>query len=201
MLGVAIVIIIGAAIGVWIWSSRKEGFMNVAGVNLLGSIDDAYEPVRSPDELAPVEDFADLVDAGDYGSGADAPTHGDSLRPMQRLERLQGSQLLPKTTKGLTPYNVSVADPKSYYFVASAPRVLLKDRQWETSDKIRGDLIFSKDGTMNPMVGISRYGRDSLNLSGFFSDTYKALYNKYTTHSHKNMPLVSSNEETLMDYN
>lgn len=198
-------LVVVVAIAVYYCSPKsKETFFNVAGVDHLGPIDDSYDRTMLPDEVAPAEVFADIVGNGDQMElvedlVAQDPSSLQNLRPMQRLHRLQGSQLLPKTSKSLTPYNIDIADPATFSFILSAPRVVLKDRVWLNSDKFRGDIGISSGGYC--MAGRSSFGRDSQNLSGFFSDGYAALYNKYTaTGSNRNMPMMVSNEETIMDY-
>jgi hypothetical protein len=178
---------------------KKEGYTNVGGSNLL-SLDDNYEFVRAAEaDPVPASHFADLVGEGDsYDIVKQSDKATDHLRPMERLQRVQGRDLMPRISAQATPYNVDIAQPESRFYAVNAPRVQLKDPVWIQSDLIRGDIPITYYSDV-ALIGRSQYGRDSINLSGYFSDGYKALYNKYSGKGYRNMPIKVSNEELIAD--
>jgi len=120
--------------------------------------------------------------------------------PAQRLAMngSEGKPLMPRISKGVTPYNIDVADPISHSYMVNPPRVQLKDPLKMLADPYRGDIPIKYYPNV-PLVNQSRYGRDSLRLDGFFSDAFRDLYNRYTGKGYKNMPMSVVNEETIMD--
>lgn len=195
IIAIAIVLVVV----VWYWQKhKKEGYANIGDLDNIGSVNNQYEIINAPEEIVDGQHFADLVDVS-AGMTFNGNTKSSAPRPMERLDRLQGSELLPRTSKGVTPFNIDVADPLSFSFQVNPPRVELKDPIRMQSDYFRGDIPI----TFNPnvsLVGKSRYGRDSLNLQGFFSPSTVALYDKYTGKGFKNMPLHVVNEEIVGDY-
>jgi len=119
--------------------------------------------------------------------------------PMERMGRYNNSHLMPKSQcNSVTPWDISVADPNTYLFRTSMPRVNLFTRQARQADAIRGDIPI----TINPdiaLISTSQYGRDSLRLDGFFSQAFTAMYDKITGQAYCNMPANVSYGETLMD--
>lgn len=187
---VGIVILLGVLS--WLWLRPTEGYSNIGDVDNVGSLDDSFEPVpRSED----AEYYAKLVPSSEMGSYETLP----GLRPMERLERVQGSDMLPKVSRNVTPYNVDIADPKTHSYMVNPPRVQLKDPQYMQADPIRGDIPITYHPDIS-LVNRTRFGRDSLRLDGFFSSAFTNLYDKYTGRSYKNLPMQVVNEETLMDY-
>ena len=158
-----------------------------------GAIDDSYALVDSPENRVPSAVFADLVDSGDQKTAI-------PLVPAQRLAMngSEGTPLMPRISKGVTPYNIDVADPISHSYMVNPPRVQLKDPIKMLADPYRGDIPIKYYPNV-PLVNQSRYGRDSLRLDGFFSDAFRDLYNRYTGKGYKNMPMSVVNEETIMD--
>ncbi len=158
-----------------------------------GAIDDSYAKVDSPENREPSAVFADLVDSGDQKTAI-------PLVPAQRLAMngSEGTPLMPRISKGVTPYNIDVADPISHSYMVNPPRVQLKDPIKMLADPYRGDIPIKYYPNV-PLVNQSRYGRDSLRLDGFFSDAFRDLYNRYTGKGYKNMPMSVVNEETIMD--
>ncbi len=190
-------IVVGAILLVAIFifvvsSSPKETYANIGDINNIGSIDDGYELVAAPEDHVPAAHFADLVDSGNEQDPI-------AELPAQRLAmNNNGEALLPRISKGVTPYNVDVADPITHSYMVNPPRVQLKDPLKMLADPYRGDVPIKYYPNV-PLVNQSRYGRDSLRLDGFFSDAFRDLYNKYTGKGYKNMPMSVVNEETIMD--
>ena len=172
---------------------KKESYSNIGALDNTGTFEDAYELVEAPEDLVPSPHFAELIDSGASGQQpAVAP------KIAQRLSVQQGSQLMPRVSKGVTPYNVDVADPITHSYMVNPPRVQLKNPQKMLADPYRGDIPIKYHPNV-PLVSQSRFGRDSLRLDGFFSDHFKNLYNKYTGKGYKNMPMSVVNEELVMD--
>lgn len=177
--------------------NNTEGYSNIGDIDNVGSLDTSYELIPSADSESPAPHFADLIQSGDQMELV--KSNNESIRPMERLERLQGSQLLPRMSSQVTPYNVDVADPVTYSFAVNAPRVQLKNRLANQADPYRGDIPIRFNPNI-PMVAKSSYERDSQRLDGFFSDHYVNLYNRNTGQAYKNMPIKVSNGETIMDF-
>ncbi len=183
---VAIFVCVGSS------TSQTESYSNIGDIANIGSIDDGYELVQSPEDHIPQAHFADLVDSGNEQSAVQE-------QPAQRLAAENaGEVLLPRISKGVTPYNADVADPVTYSYMVNPPRVQLKDPLKMLADPYRGDVPIKYYPNV-PLVNQSRYGRDSLRLDGFFSDAFRDLYNRYTGKGYKNMPMSVVNEETIMD--
>lgn len=177
----------------------KEQYSNIGGIDNVGAmLDDNYDLVPASETDIPAAHFADLVDSGDHAQQAKS-TLGN-IRPLERLNRVQGRDLMPRTSAGVTPYNIDVADPVSHSYMVNPPRVQLKDpnREMSLATAIRGDIPIRYHPNVS-LVGRSRYGRDSLNLQGLFTPHFQALYNKYTGQGYRNMPVHVSNEEVVMD--
>jgi len=163
-------------------------------------LDNSVVPFASVDTPCGSEN----VSFGDMISGCNASPYmvpeseKQDINPFDNLKQTARSQM-PQCSKNITPYSLDVADPTTFNFAVGAPRVQLKDRQWQTSDPFRGDIVINYSPE-TCLISRSRYGRDSLRLDGYFSDTYKALYNKYSgNRSYCNQPLYVSNQETIMD--
>lgn len=186
----------------WPWGSAapaapQEPYVsNVGDLDNVGVLDDGYDVL--PQEDPEADEFADLVEGGDHHARAGDGEGLKQIRPAERLRQIQGKQLLPRLSSDVTPYNVDVADPTSYMYMANTPSVVLKDRQRLQADPFRGDIPITYHPDV-PLVSRSRYGRDSLRLDGMFSDGMKALYNRHTGREHLNRPLYVVNEETVMD--
>lgn len=179
---------------------KKEGYSNIGAVDNVGSLDSSYELIESPDDVVPAAHFADLVDDGDHRQLLQQPKDmTDTLRPLERLDRVQTRDLLPRTSSSVTPYHIDVADASVWGFSVNAPRVQLKNRVNMQADPYRGDIPI----TYHPdiaLIGKSDFGRDAIRLDGFFSSHYSELYNKYTQRSYKNLPLKVATQGTIMDY-
>jgi hypothetical protein len=170
----------------------SEGYSNIGDVDNVGSLDDSHEIIRNQENA---EYYAKLVSNDELSNYESLP----GIRPMERLERMQGSDLLPKVSRNVTPYNVDIADPKTHSYMVNPPRVQLKDPIAMLADPFRGDIPITYHPDIS-LINRTRYGRDSLRLDGFFSSAYVDLYNKYTGRGFKNLPQKVVNEEVLMDY-
>ena len=156
-------------------------------------LDDAYDLLPGADSEVPAHHFADMVQErssapSDTVKQPRLPT--DSVRPMERLHRVQGKALMPRVSTHVTPYNVDVANPTSHKYMVNTPRVTtaLRSRYRDSSFStyLRGDIPIR----YNPNVALierSHIGRDAQVLDGFFSDGYRALYDKYSGQSFKNL--------------
>ena len=193
-------IVVGAILLVAIvilMSNTSEKYSNIGAISNSGSfdqagaIDDSYSLVEGVESHVPQAHFADLVDSGDQKTALPpVPTH--------RLKVDEMSSMMPRISKGVTPYNIDVADPVTHSYMVNSPRVQLKDPLKMLADPYRGDIPIKYYPDV-PLINQSRYGRDSLRLDGFWSDGLRALYNKYTGKGYKNMPMSVVNEETIMD--
>ena len=166
---------------------------NIGSIDTEGAIDNSYELVESPESRVPGAHFADLIDSGDQKTAL--PSIAAQRLSMDGSE---GKALLPRISRGVTPYNVDVADPVTHSYMVNPPRVQLKDPLKMLADPYRGDIPIKYYPNV-PLINQSRYGRDSLRLDGFFSDAFRNLYNRYTGKGYKNMPMSVVNEETIMD--
>lgn len=199
-------LIAGVAIYVYINRStlfpKKEPYMAAGAMDHLDSLDSRYELIEAPDQVIPAEHFADLVDSGDQAQIVGQPRTGDqfeSLKPLERLDRLQDKNMLPSTAAHLPQYNIDVANPATYSFAVNAPRVILKNRLNMQADPFRGD-VFIRYHPDIPLISKSSNGRDSWRGDGFFSDHFAHLYNKLTGRAYRNTPLKVSTEGTVLDY-
>ncbi len=177
---------------------KREGYMTAGALDHLDSLDPRYEFVEAPDMAIPTEHFADIVDAGDHARLVEQPTFAETAKPLERLERLQDTNRMPMTAAHLPQYNIDVANPATYSFSVSAPRVQMRNRLAKQADLLRGDVPITYHPDM-PVIVKSRYGRDTLTLDGLFSDTFKSSYNRLTGRGFKNMPLKVNTEGILMD--
>lgn len=177
----------------------KESYLAAGAMDHLDSLDSRYELIQAPEQAVPTEHFADLVDSGDQARMVQQPEQEDSLRPLERLERLNNQSLLPMTAAQLSPYNVDVANISTYAFAVNAPRVVLKNRVNMQADPFRGDIGITYHPDI-PLVTKSQYGRDAIRLDGYFSDYFNHLYNKQTGRAYKNMPIKVATQGTVLDY-
>ncbi len=179
---------------------KNEGYMAAGALDHLDSLDSRYELIESPDEAVPAEHFADLVDSGDQSRLVkQMRSTEDTLRPLERFERLQGDAQVPLTAAHLPAFNIDAANPSVHAFAVQAPRVMLKTRVWENADPYRGDIAIAYNPDV-AMVAKSQFGRDSQRLDGFFSDQFRHLTAKLTGRAYKNMPLQVSTQGTVGDY-
>lgn len=180
-------------------TKKKESYANIGDLSHIGAVEvpaygGAYEPVSAPEMSSPAEVFAGMVSEGEH---APAPTNVE--RAVSRMERMQGSDLLPRNSRLVTPFNIDVADPLTHSFSVNAPRVQLKNPRWESSlfMALNGDVPIKYHPNI-PLIGKSRYDRDSWMGSGVFSDSFRAMYNRYTGQERLNMPIYVANGETIM---
>lgn len=193
------VIVLAAAVWYYYSQGKKEGYMSSGAMDNLDSLDGRYELIEAPDAAVKSEHFADLVGGGDQERLIQQVATGNVERPLERLEKLQQTQLLPPTAAHLPQYNIDVANPTTYSFAVNAPRVVLKNRLNNQADPIRGDIPIRYHPDV-PLIAKSSNGRDSLRLDGLFSDHFASLYNKLTGRAYKNMPLKTSVQGSILDY-
>lgn len=106
----------------------------------------------------------------------------------KRMETLQGAELLPKTTSGITQWAVDAADPATFSFAVQAPRVQLRPKLGTPAyAMVRGDIGITYYPEI-PMVGRSQYDRDNW-ISGFFSPQNQMLFSRFNGSEYRNMPM------------
>jgi len=179
-------------------NSSKEGFTGLAAGandNIGHLLDDSYDLVPGADNEIPAPHFADIVNQGDQSEyiqpepdAANSPT----MRPMERLHRVQGKSLMPRVSIDVTPFNVDVANPTSHKYMVNTPRVTtaLKSRfkDYSLASFVRGDVAITYHPTV-PLIAKTVQGRDDLRLDGLFTPYFNALYNKYTGKEFKSLPV------------
>ena len=196
--------------------NKREKYSNLGDLDNIGSIDDAsYSLVDAPEDTAPALNFARMDAAARKNQGCGIPDAGclgepgdegrlirgtlDKVSPMRRLEQCQGSDLMPRVSRDVTPYDIDIADPVSQLFSVNSPSVQLKNRQRNQADFFRGDIAIQFHPNIS-VVGRSRFQSPEFQrLDGFFSDGYKALTERMTGKGYMNMPIIVSNQETVMD--
>lgn len=174
----------------------KEGFATAGAIDNIGVINTSYDLVASPDQVAPEEDFADLVQCGDHMNVLSQLSEYGGIDPScDDCERIQGScgdTLMPRVSKNVTPYNVDVANPSMYSYMASAPmavsQVKSRFKDYSASSFIRGDIPIRYCPDV-PLISKTFQGRDDWRGDGLFSPGFNALYNKLTGNAYKNLPL------------
>ena len=186
------VIVVGAVL-IYIYSSKHvvEGYVSAGGIDNIGSLmDDQYEPIGAPDVDIPAQQFADVVSSCDKSPCTQNPAE-EMVNPMERLERVQSNSLMPRTSLGVTPYNIDVANPTSHKYMVNTPRVSTalksKYKDYGLSSFIRGDIPITYNPNV-PLVAKTIQGRDDLRLDGLFTPHFLSLYRKYTGKAYKNMP-------------
>lgn len=191
---VLVVIVIGVC---WYRKSqaKTENFTGLAAgsVDNIGTLlDSQYDAVPAADYDLPAPHFADMVAENDVASVYQKPSSSneDSIRPMERLHRIQGKSLMPRTSAAVTPFNIDVANPTSHKFMVNTPRVTtaLKSRykDYSLASFVRGDIPIKYYANV-PLVAKTHQGRDDLRLDGLFTPHFVALYNKYTGKAYKNL--------------
>lgn len=184
------------AIGYLAYNASTSTFTNLAagaGSNPGILLDSSYDLQQAPESDAYSPNFADLVHNDDYTSAYIAPESRNvdsDLSPMERLSALQGKSMLPRTSKDLVAMNVDVANPSSYSFSVSGPRVQLKSRfqDYGLASMIRGDTPIKYHPDI-ALISKTVQGRDDLKLNGLFTDHFVALYNRTTGNEYKNLPM------------
>jgi len=191
LIAVVLLLVIGGAYYYYHNSSNNSNVEEYTPFDV--SLGDQY---TSPEEKECAPHFADLVNAGDH-----APiVNEDYASKLAKMNRQCDSVRLPRTSKGVTPYNIDIADPKSFMFQVNLPRVILKDPQYQYGDPFRGDIPI-KDHPNTCLVSKSRYNEhSSLRTDGLFSPYFNEMYDQYTGAEYKNMPINVVNEETIMDF-
>jgi hypothetical protein len=203
-IAIAVGVILVAGVGIYYYMKKRdakksEPYMAAGAMDHLDSLDSRYELIDSPDQVVPTEHFADLVDSGDQAKIVKQPDQFETLKPLERLDRLMDKNMLPSTAAHLPQYNIDVANPATYSFAMHAPRVVLKNRLNMQADPFRGDVPVRYHPDV-PLIAKSHYGRDAWRGDGFFSDHFDHLYNKLTGRAYKNIPLQVATEGTVLDF-
>ena len=193
---IGVILVVALIVYFCVWNKKPintESFVAAGGLDNVGALlDDQYDLVQSPDSEVPAANFADLVAEGDQQYVRQPSDAGTGLRPIERLHRIQGKALMPRTSINVTPYNIDVANPTSHKYMVNTPRVTsaLKSRfkDYSLSSFVRGDVPI----TYNPNIALiskTIQGRDDLRLDGLFTPHFVALYNKYSGKAYKSMPI------------
>ena len=207
MMNICVVVGSLVLLGILIWvcmrkspdAPKRDGYMAAGAMDHLDSLDPRYNLVEAPEMAVPAEHFADLVNSGDQARLVEQPQGSETVRPLERFDRIHEQNLMPSTAAHLPQFNIDAANPSTYSFAVNAPRVQLKNRIWMLSDPFRGDIPIRYHADV-PLIAKSSNGRDSQRMDGFFSDGMSHLYNKLTGRAYKNMPLKVATEGTVVDY-
>lgn len=173
---------------------RIEGFTNLAAGSMgnVGTMESpAYTHSVAPDCQANAVNFADLVQDGkDFTANYVKSTegHGDRLRPSERLERVQGTDLLPRMSANVSPMNVDAASLTVHQYMVSAPRIS-HIKPWAKhgfglAEAIRGHAPPIKKHPNVCLVGKTHQGRDH-HRHGYFDPHFQAKYNAYNGHPYR----------------
>lgn len=204
------VLVLAALLYFGLRGKKKETYSNLGDLDNVGTFTNppSYEFVQSDKgllgQLEPKPDdyFANIVaptDGAGAGAAGASPTKPDATA-MQRLTQLQGSELMPRISTNVTPFNVDVSDPATYSFAVSMPRVQLKNRYMDGSatGAIRGDVPITYHPEIPIVSRLLSQSADSLNMHGLFTPYFKSKYQKLTGAGYKNLPLAVANQEVLM---
>lgn len=177
---------------------KKEKYSTTTNMNLnsvanIGSLTNSPQP--RPYEMLD-EQFANVVSPS-CGKGVKENFHKDEEVAMQRLNR---DSRFPRISKDVTPFNVDVSDPSTYSFSVSMPRVQLKSKSqdYSAASMMRGDIPITYHDEICMVTRPQYMSADNLKMDGFFSDTYRAKYNKLTGAGYRNHNAFISNEEIIM---
>lgn len=137
--------------------------------------------------------YADLVDQGDLPVEMQPKNPVQNAKPLERLERIQGKDLMPRVSSAVTAFAVDVADAAVHKFMVNAPRATgggLKSRfkDYGLASFIRGDIPIRYIPTVCH-ISKTFQGPDDQRLDGLFTPHFNALYNKYTGKEFKNIPV------------
>ncbi len=167
-------------------------------------LDDAYDLITGADHEVPAQNFADMIPEHDYTKNyVQEKKEGPNLRSMERLHRVQGKSLMPRTSTSVTPFNIDISNPSAYQYAVNTPRVssALKSRfkDYSLANFLRGDVLIQYDPNV-PLISKTIQGRSDVRHDGFFSNGFNAKFNKYTGKGFKNLVQKVSNGETIMDH-
>lgn len=185
----------------------KEGFtgLSAGALSNVGMLDvNNYDLLQGADgKNLPAPNFADLVDQGDIlGEYMETKKEDPIEHPMERLQRIQGSSLMPRNSKSVTAYNIDVANPSSSMYKVTAPRVssALKSKYKDYSQAgfIRGDIPISSFSNVC-VVSKTHQGRDDLRMDGLFTPYYLSRFNKLIGKSNKNLVSQVSGAGVALD--
>lgn len=172
----------------------QENFtaLSAGAIDNVGSLlDDSYQLLPGADNDVPAKHFADLVDQGDLPAEMQPKRQNEELKPMERLERIQGSDLMPRVSSHVTPFAVDVADPGPSKFMVNAPAAATalksKYKDYSLASFVRGDIPIRYVPSVC-LVSKTLQGVDDLRLDGLFTPAFGALYQRYTGREFKNLP-------------
>lgn len=182
---------------IWGWFNKSQGYANVNDMTGAGTFDNLAPPLN-PNETDNALDFADLVDDSNHAKYQTIANLSQSTA-MKDLEREFEAARLPKTAQNVTPYNIDVADPKSFSYMANMPRVTIKPKTWEGADPYRGDIPIR----FNPNIALvtkSQYDKDSQRTDTMFSDATFEAAERLQQSAYKSMPMQVSLGGVIGDY-
>ncbi len=104
-----------------------------------------------------------------------APSTWNEEQTLQRIAALDS--VLPTTSAGLPIAEPGVIDPSLLLYQKSLPVLTLKNLQQLDGDPVRGDIPITFYPEI-PIIGKSRFDKDSLRLDGAFSAALDAKYKK-----------------------
>ncbi len=173
----------------------RENFTSLASgaIDNIGAlVDDSYQLLPGADNDVPAINYADLVDQGDLPKEMQPRSEDGGLKPMERLERIQGSGMMPRVSTSVTPHAVNIADAAVHMFMVNAPRAstALKSpyKDYHMSTFIRGDIPIRYIPTICH-IAKTRQGVDDQTLDGLFTPHFNQLYNQLTGKAYKNLPI------------
>lgn len=179
------------------WFNKKQTYANVNDMTGAGTFDNIAPPMN-PNETDDALSFADLVD-DTTTSKYQTVAHMSESTAMKDLEKEFEAARLPKTAQNVTPYNIDVADPKSFSYMANMPRVSIKPKTWEGADPYRGDIPIR----YNPNIALvtkSQYDKDSQRTDTMFSDATFEAADRLQQKAYKSMPMQVSVGGIVGDY-
>ena len=174
---------------------KKQAYANVSDMSGSGSFDNMAPPLN-PNEISDALSFAELVDESSSGVYRKLNETGSAMKD---LDDTFNSMALPRSARNITPHNIDVADPKSFSYMASMPRVTIKPRTYEDADPYRGDIPIRSNPNI-ALVTKSVYDTDSQKTDAFFSDSTLASSEKLRVNSYKNTPMAVSLGGVIGDY-
>lgn len=195
--------LVAALVVAWlVWyhcSKKRESYVNLSDLNNIGTVNDPTMNAKYSRLAGSAYNGAHFADLVGVARASPADTFQDN-KPntcMDRLNVLQGSQLLPRTSKAVTPYNIDVSDPMSYSYLVNTPRVYLKDRQRMQANPFLGDIDIKRYPNICT-IDHSKYGVSSLNTSAVFNQHSRPSFRQLTNAGYRNMPMKVVNQETIM---
>lgn len=176
---------------------QKQSYGNVDGLEGVGGSIDNLDTQMEPRPEEELEYYSEIAEGPVHQKYQKVMSSGNNV--MDDLQQSFDSMALPRVSSEVTPYNIDVADPQAWSFLANAPRVQLKNRQWQDADPYRGDIPIKYHPNV-ALVGKSIHDRDSQRMDGMFSDATKEASERVMGRAYKNMPILTSVGSTIGDY-